>query len=193
MNLSLLTVLKVPEKSKYAVYLPNNRSQLDELQCQPQNHIGTICGECMDGYSMSSGSNCIRCDHGMMKGILFFLLYEYLPTLVFVSIILFFNINITSGHWNSLIFYFQILETLDLYALRRADEFSKPIEILIKTHTTLFGIWNLNFFQYFLPEQCYIKGLKNIFGIYLLKYITVLFAVGLIVVIAFIKNYNCFN
>ncbi|XP_065888116.1 uncharacterized protein [Dysidea avara] len=181
------------EKSKYAVLLPNSRSQLDESQCQSQNRIGTICGECMDGYSMSSGSNCIKCDHGTTIGILFFVLYECLPTLVFVSIILFFNINITSGHWNSLIFYFQILETLDLYALRRTNEFSKPIEILIKIHTTFFGIWNLNFFQDFLPEQCYIKGLKNVFGLYLLKYVTVLFALGLIVVLAIAKNYNCFN
>ena len=180
-------------KSKYKTLLPNNRTQLGKFQCQPQHRTGTICGECMDGYSMSSGSNCIRCDHGTVKGILFFLLYECLPTLVFVSIILFFNVNITSGHWNSLIFYFQILETLNLYALRTNDEFPKPIQILIKIHTTLFGIWNLDFFQTFLPEQCYIKGLKNIFGLYLLKYVTVLFALGLIAVLAIIKNCTCFN
>ena len=180
-------------KSHYEMLLPNNRTQLDEFQCQPQHRTGTICGECMDGYSMSSGSNCIRCDHGTAKGILFFLLYECLPTLVFVSIILFFNVNITSGHWNSLIFYFQILETLNLYALRTNDEFSKPIQILIKIHTTLFGIWNLDFFPYFRPDICYIKGMKNVFEMFALKYFTVLFALGLIVLVAVFKNFRCFN
>jgi len=180
-------------KSQYEMPLPNSRTQLDESQCQPQHRTGTICGECMDGYSMSSESNCIGCDHGTMKGILFFLLYECVPTLVFVSIILFFNINITSGHWNSLIFYFQILETLNLYALRTIEEFSKPIQILIKIHTTLFGIWNLDFFRYFKPDVCYIKGMKNVFEVFALKYFTVLFAFGLIVLVAMFKNFRCFN
>ena len=180
-------------KSHYEMLLPSNRSQLDESQCQPQHRTGTICGECMDGYSMSSGSNCIKCDHGTMKGILFFLLYECLPTLVFVSIILFFNVNITSGHWNSLIFYFQILETLNLYALRTNDEFSKSVGILIKIHMTLFGIWNLDFFRYFKPDICYIKGMKNVFEVFALKYFTVLFAFGLIILVTTFKNFRCFN
>ena len=49
------------EKSKYAVLLSNSRSkpELDESQCEA-HRTGTICGECMDGYSISSGSNCIN-------------------------------------------------------------------------------------------------------------------------------------
>jgi len=180
-------------KSHYEMPLPNNRTQLDKSQCHPQHRTGTICGECMDGYSMSSGSNCIRCDHGTMKGILLFLLYECLPTLVFVSIILFFNINITSGHWNSLIFYFQILETLNLYALRTNEEFSKPVSILIKIHMTLFGIWNLDFFRYFMPDVCYINGMKNVFEVFALKYFTVLFAFALIILVTMFKNFRHFN
>ena len=162
------------------------------IKCD-QHRTGTICGECMDRYSMSSGSNYIKCDHGTIKGILFFLLYECLPTLLFVSIILFFNVNITSGHWNSLIFYVQILETLSLYTLRTNDEFSKPIQILIKIHTILFGIWNLDFFPYFRPDICYTKGMKNVLEMFALKYFTILFAFDLIVLVTVLKNFRCFN
>ena len=65
-------------KSNYKTLLPNRRSELDF--CTDQNRSGTICGECMSGYSISSRSTCIKCDHGITKGIFLFVLYECLYT-----------------------------------------------------------------------------------------------------------------
>ena len=176
------------EKSgnRYKTLLPNTRSELDF--CSKQNRSGTICGECMDNYSISSRSNCIKCDYGTTKGIFLFILYECLPTLLFVSAILIFNVNITSGHWNSFIFYFQIVETLNIYALELADDYGELKQILIDIHTNAFGVWNLDFFQSIKPEECYINGMSHVFQFYLLNYSTLLFPLGLIGIIIVIKN-----
>ena len=174
--------------NRYKTLLPNRRSELDF--CSDQNRNGTICGECKSGYSISSRSTCIKCDHGTTKGIFLFILYECLPTLLFVFAILIFNINVTSGHWNSLIFYFQMVEILNLYALQSTDDYSKPLQTLIAVHANAFGIWNLEFFQSIKPEECYIVGMKNVFQLYLLSYCTLLFPLGLIFIIIGINNCN---
>ena len=172
-------------KLKYYSLLPSRRSDLDFFQCQKQHRTGEICGECMSGYSISGQSNCVKCTHGPLKGLLLFLAYECLPTIVFVSVILILNVNITSGYLHSLIFYFQIVEILNLYALQSTKEFPKGFEILINIHTYLFGIWNL---EYYSPDVCYFSKIKNVFGLYALKYVTVLIAFGSVIVLVVIKN-----
>ena len=176
------------DSSRYKMLLPSSRSELDF--CSKQNRTGTICGECKPGYSISSRSNCVKCEHGTTKGIFLFILYECLPTLLFVSAILIFNVNITSVHWNSVIFYFQMVENLKLYALQVTSDYSKPVQILIEFHMNVFGIWNLDFFQSIKPEECYVNGMKNAFQFYLLNYATLLFPLVLIFAIIVIKNCN---
>ena len=175
-------------KSKYNSLLPRKRSDLDSFQCQDQYRTGDICGECMSSYSISSQSNCIKCTHGILKGLGLFFAYKCLPTILFVSIILFLNINIASGHWNSLIFYFQVVEVLNLYALQSTEEYSEGFQIVINIHKYAFGIWNLEFYS---PDVCYISGIKNVFGLYALHYATVIIAFGLGFVLFVIKNLPC--
>ena len=175
-------------KSKYNSLLPRKRFELDSFQCQDQYRTGDICGECMSGYGISSQSNCIKCTHGTLKGLGLFLAFECLPTVVFISIILFFNVNITSGYWNSLIFYFQVVEILNLYALQSIEEYSEGFQIVINIHNYLFGIWNL---EYYSPDVCYINGIKNVFLLYALQYFTVVIAFTLALVLIGIKNLPC--
>ena len=80
--------------TEYKTLLSKSRSELDF--CSHQNQNGTICGECMSGYTISSKSTCIKCDHSM----LFFILYECVPMLLFIFFILIFNLHIISD-WNS--------------------------------------------------------------------------------------------
>ena len=175
-------------KLKYRSLLPSKRSDLDAFQCQKQHRTGEICGECMDGYSISGQANCVKCTHGTWKGLLLFLAYECIPTVVFVSVILILNVNITSGYWHSLVFYFQTVEILNLYALQSIKEFPKGFEILINIHTYAFGIWNL---EYYSPDVCYISIIKNVFGLYALQYASVVIAFSSVVVLIVIKNLPC--
>ena len=118
-------------------------------------------------------------------------MYECLPTLLFVSAILIFNINITSGYWNSLIFYFQIVGYLKLYALQSPkDNHYDATAVLIELYQNIYGVWNLEFFQtHMWPQTCYFKGMNNIFELNALRYITLLFPVGLIVGLYVFTNY----
>ena len=176
--------------SQYKTLLPNDKSNVDF--CSEKNRNGTICGECKDGYSISSRLTCIQCDNGTMKGIFLFILYECLPALLFVYAILIFNINII-GYWNSLIFYFQIVGTLNLYARKSPDDYNDVVAIFIRIHQNIFEIWNLEFFQNVIPQTCYINGMKNIFELNWLRMTTLLFPIGLIVVLCMFKYYcACF-
>ena len=112
-------------------------------------------------------------------------MYECLPALLFVSAILIFNVNITSGHWNAIIFYFQIVENLNLYALQLTSNYFKPVQVLNEFHKNAFGVWNLQFIK---PEVCYVNEIKNAFQLYLLNYSILLFPLGLIFVVIAVKN-----
>ena len=179
--------------TEYKILLPKNRSELDF--CSHQNRNGTICGECMSGYTISSKSTCIKCDHGTGMGILFFILYECLPTLLFIFVIIILNLRITFGEWNSVIFYFQIVGNLNLYALHSTQDYRhKAATIFIKTHQNIYGIWNLEFFQTIKPEICYFKGMTNVFELNVLKFGAFIFPIGLILVLYWFTNYckcNC--
>ena len=175
---------------QYKTLLPNDKSSVDF--CSDQNRNGTICGECKDGYSISSRSTCIQCDNWTTKGIFLFILYECLPALLFVYAILIFNINIT-GYWNSLIFYFQVVGTLKLYTRKSPDDYGDVAAVFIRMHQNIFEIWNLEFFQSVIPQTCYIKGMKNIFELNGLRMTTLLFPIGLIVALYVFTNYcACF-
>ena len=175
-------------KSKYSLLLPRKRSALDFFQCHKQYRTGDICGECMSDYTISSQSNCVKCTYGTLKGLGLFFVYECLPTIIFVTIILFLNVNITSGHWHSIIFYFQIVEILNLYALQSTEEYHEGYKILIIIHKYVFGIWNL---EYYSPDVCYISGAKHVFFLYALQYFTVVIAFGVVLVLLVIKNLHC--
>ena len=176
--------------SQYKILLPNNKSRVDF--CSHQNRKGTICGECKDGYSISSRSTCIQCDNGTAKGIFLFILYECLPALLFVFAILIFNVNIT-GYWNSLIFYFQIVGTLNLYAQQSPEDYNEIAAVFIQIQQNSFEIWNLEFFQNIIPQTCYINGMRNVFELNWLRLTTLLFPVGLIVALYLFTNYcTCF-
>ena len=171
--------------AQYKMLLPKKKSELDF--CRDKNRKGVICGECMDGYTISGKYTCIKCHHGTGLGILYFILYECLPTLLFVFLILIFNLHITSGYWNSLIFYFQIVGTLNLYARQSPNDYWHKVYIEISQN--IYGIWNLEFFQTIKPEICYIEGMKNVFELYLLKFCALIFPIGLIMLFYVFTNY----
>ena len=175
----------------YKILLPKNRSELDF--CSDQNRKGIICGECISGYTISSKSTCIKCDHGTAIGILFFILYECLPMLLFIFFIIIINLPVTSGYLNSLIFYFQIVGKLNLYALQSVHDYhNKATAVFIKIHQNIYGIWDLEFFQTIKPITCYIQGMKNVFELNLLKFAALPFPIGLIFALYLYMNYcNC--
>ena len=82
--------------------------------CAP-NTIVSICGSCEDGYSIPINlpNKCVQCDDQLIdRGWILFVTVQLLPVTVMVLLIIVLNIQLTSGTFNALVFYSQILTTV---------------------------------------------------------------------------------
>ena len=119
-----------------------------------QNRSGVLCSECKKGYGISLTSwdyQCVKCPPGAgnSAAAFFILLFaEILPLLVFIVLIMMFDINILAAPVYSFVFFCQVKHILlpldqydsnELYTFTRIDRF-------------LSGLLNLRFFGLFIPS-----------------------------------------
>ena len=128
--------------------------------CASLNRQGTLCGQCMDGYTVPAYSydlKCIKCNSNHESWGQY-ILFAFVPLTIFIVIILVFRINVLSPKLNMFVLAAQIISTpihlrLILHILSQTKE--KSVNIPIKTIATLYGFWNLDFFRGdILPEVC---------------------------------------
>ena len=75
----------------------------------------SICGTCEDNYSVPINlpHKCVQCDGPLIaRGWILFVTVQLLPVTVMVLLIIVLNIQLTSGTFNALVFYSQILTTV---------------------------------------------------------------------------------
>ena len=79
--------------------------------CAPGTAV-SLCGSCEDGYSVPINlpNKCVQCDP--LIGWILFVTVQLLPVTVMVLLIIVLNIQLTSGTFNALVFYSQILTTV---------------------------------------------------------------------------------
>ena len=94
------------------VYFPLPKSKCDiNDSCKKMNRIGTLCGQCEEGYNplvYSFDMYCIRCPNGRSNWWKFALV-AFLPSTIFYFVILFFKVNVTSSSFYSFVFYCQAI------------------------------------------------------------------------------------
>ena len=179
--------------STHYIPLPENILELNDYMCRPLNRKGRVCSECMDGYgpavmSVSFDIQCVNCTD-TWYGVSLFLFLEFFPITVFYFIILILQINITSGSITCYIMCSQLLIIAndriiagDIYAI--TDIFftaSTNSKLFNKILLTVYDIWNLRFFRYFIPPFCISSRLKPIHLVFL-SYISVFYPLCLMAV-----------
>ena len=128
--------------------------------CASLNRQGTLCGQCLDGYTVPAYSyefKCIRCDSELENWGLY-IVFAFVPLTVFIVIILVFRINVLSPNFNMFVFAAQsvsisIFVRIILFSLSQRDEnFMRVPTTLI---LTAYWIWNLDFCRVnVLPDVC---------------------------------------
>ena len=128
--------------------------------CASLNRQGTLCGQCLDGYTVPAYSyefKCIRCDSELENWGLY-IVFAFVPLTVFIVIILVFRINVLSPKLNMFVFAAQsvsipIFIRIIFFSLSlRVENFMQVPTIVI---VTAYGIWNLDFFRVnVLPDVC---------------------------------------
>ena len=129
--------------------------------CSQLNRKGTLCGQCLDGYTVPAygyNFNCIRCNSDLQNWWLY-LAYAFLPLTMFIVIILVFRINVVSPKLYVFVFAAQNISTpINLrILLTKISPVTTPLykKVAILLLATVYGIWNLDFFRVnVLPDVC---------------------------------------
>ena len=128
--------------------------------CASLNRQGTLCGQCLDGYTVPAYSyefKCIRCDSELENWGLY-IVFAFVPLTVFIVIILVFRINVLSPKLYIFVFASQIVTTPGLLKIIvYYISLQKQIHTIffLGLFTSFYGIWNLDFFRVnVLPDVC---------------------------------------
>ena len=140
--------------------LSSNVHKLDRV-CRHLNRTGLLCGECLPYHyplAYSYSLTCIPCPRVHWNWFRY-IMAAFIPLTVFYFIVLFFQLNVTSSHLLSIVFFCQTLSTplitRNLYIeLLNAKANNQRI---LKAYAAIFsflGVWNLDFFRPFYDDLC---------------------------------------
>ena len=178
------------------VPLTQNESTGEARFCSKLHRHGELCGKCNKDRGVSVFSDtfkCIKCDKRRLENIALYLVVEFLPTTIFIMVILYFHIGITTGPANGFIFFSQMMTTpiqvLYLqYGLKiffKSNAQAKYLSgIMADVVIDPYCIWNLDFFRIFHPDICFSTGL-GVIDILALRYISAVYPL-LLLLLAYI-------
>ena len=134
-----------------------NLSEQEEQTCGYLNRQGRLCGECKPNHSISAYTydiKCYPCTSGVWKAVIKYVCIAYLPLTVFLCIVIVFHISVTSPAMHGPVLYCQILSSpaslIYFLQLTRGTHTLYYIKFL----STVYGIWNLDFFRSLIPPIC---------------------------------------
>ena len=166
-----------------------NSEDLSDFMCGNATE-GILCGTCKEGYSAYYHSNGIICGENNLcrYGILFYILSDMIPTIIFFTIVMISGISFSSGALNDFVFFSQVVDVLsqELIFSHSFNE-AKLVNILQAGHQLIYGIFNIEFFSVF--PYCLWEG-ATILDALSFKYITTLLALVLVTLIVLTMNFS---
>jgi len=137
--------------------LPAEVSEISNTICKPTNRQGTLCGECIHNHCVAINRREFTCTSRIQNySWIVYIATEFLPsTLLFVAI-LFFDINLHSGVMGSMVLFFQVYSSLNIYSDGKLHSPGGSSNVT-KTIDFLYNIWNLDFFGIWLAPYCLSK------------------------------------
>ena len=174
--------------------LPKNTlvEVLDEIVCGT-TRTGVLCSRCKDGYESHYHDYryiCKETSHLCSWGWLFYILSEIIPVTVFFIVIMVFNIQFTGGAVSGFILFAQTADRMLIKAnnliLWKESTFTGLLVYRLIT-----GVFKLEFFEFRGLSFCLWRSASTL-DLLAFKYITILYASTLVVIIIVIFKY-CHN
>ena len=179
-----------PDAQTFYVTLPNDTSELNNFMCNGLNRTGLFCSQCQQGLGpavLSHKRQCVKC-LDKRYGWLLYITATLIPTTILCLLVMVFQFHVTSAEMNAFVFVCQMItcaSTLSnsyMYVHYTAN--STAIHFLVLAVVTFFGIWNLDFFRYFIPSFCISSDLSTLHTL-ALEYVVAIYPLVLTVVIYF--------
>ena len=144
------------------------------------NRKGCLCGRCNENTSVYCHSVRYTCGSNELCrfGILIYMVSELLPVTVLFSVILLFNISLTSGALYGFVFYAQTLSLLPLTAFGSIHISNTIIQGGVTFYHMLLGLFNVDIANG-MWEYCIVET-KTIMTLFLFRYATMAYAFFLV-------------
>ena len=169
-----------------------NKTILDKFVCGGSNRTGTLCGKCIDGYSVTLNSPtfaCNKCNDEYKLGVLYLLLSYILPVTILFVLIMRYDIRMTTGPIGSFIFFSQIISSEFHYILIYTINANNPTTLnIFSTILGVYSISNLDFFNYDIFNYCIFQRAGTI-DIVAFELLLSFYPVILIISYALIRKY----
>ena len=167
-----------------------NYSLLNDHVCASHRN-GVLCGSCITGYTTYLHSPSYHCGESTHceYGPLLYIVSEIIPITGIFLVILFFNINLTSGALYSFIFYSQVVNShysITIY------QYNGSLIYLFHAFKIIYGIFDLEIFEIDQLSFCLFKD-ATIMDLMLIKYLTTLYALLLIMITILVLKFNSFH
>ena len=168
--------------------LPLNYSLLNDHVCASHRN-GVLCGSCITDYTTYLHSPSYHCGESThcQYGPLLYIVSEIIPVTGIFLVILFFNINLTSGALYSFIFYSQVVNNH-----YRNTVYSGPLVYFFQAFKMIYGIFDLETFEIDQLSFCLFKD-ATIMDLMLIKYLTTLYALLLIIITILVLKFHSFH
>ena len=134
-----------------------NLSEQEEQTCGYLNRQGRLCGKCKLNHLVSAYSyniKCYPCTSSVWRSVVEYVFIAYLPLTIFLCVVIVFRISVISPAMNIPVLCCQLLSApTSLMVLLQWARDTHELHY-IKFLSTLYGIWNLDFFRLVIPPIC---------------------------------------
>ena len=146
------------------IALPKNLSLVNQFMCGRLSRTGLLCSQCNNSLGTAVLSNDLQCLECVSSpyGWLLYIFLAVFPTTIFFIIVISFQIQVTSAPLNIFICTSQMVSCSVNWVPQFGLLTSPDASIFGKILVSLYGIWNLDYFRYFLPSFCISNKLKII-------------------------------
>ena len=143
-----------------------NTSKFDEMVCGVRNRSGPICGRCKKGYSTAVNSYdyaCTPCDKSinLVKNIILFLVFAYLPYLFLFGVIIIFNLKLTSSAVNGFVLFAQMV-SLEIFSISGNAYTKYDTTNQQKSYLFIYGVFNLKSFADVMQPFCISRNFNTL-------------------------------
>ena len=172
----------------FYITLPNDTTELNSFMCSGLNRTGLLCGQCQQGLGpavLSYERQCAPC-FDKRYGWLLYITATLIPSTILCFVVIIFQFYLTSAETNAFMFLCQLvtcaLTLANPYIYVHFTGDLTGLHFLVLAVVTFIGIWNLDFFQYYIPLFCISRDLNTLHTL-ALEYVVAIYPLVLTVII----------
>ena len=191
---------------KMYVKVSQNVSKLEET-CHSFNRRGRLCGQCRENFHIPTYSfdvKCMKCTSSVLSNVIWYVGVAFVPLTIFFLIIFLLRVNVSSPQFNCVIVACQLI-TSPINIRNLLSTKDTKFSFFVKMLTTVYGIWNFDFFRTVIPPVCLpltipqVIALDYIVAVYPLVLLLIFFALitayerGIQVVVCILRPFHQFS